>query len=712
MLRRPPAVLLLLFVVSPLFASLPCTLTAVPLQVSAEGLAEPIGDILLRCTGGVPGANITGSLQVSVSRLVANTVNEDGALQGATLSLEGPTGFTPLPAGVRLLNNNVLFENILFPLDSQGIFHLRISGIRAAAVIAGQTQAALQFSGNEQLLVQTPTITVARSQPSLTAALAPATAAGSGPAVPESLDFNSMLASGAPVAASRLTEGYAAAFTIRQPGTTNGMRFLIRLSPLPTGARIFAADAVAGSNADTPTISGTLGGTPSPGLYNPLTGSSLLLGRVRGAAPDGSGGSLAFTPGLGPQPLSTVGEAESGQDGAYLVYEVLDANPSVMETAQVPFWLFLPTDQSSSFAIVRQTLNLAPVSEQAGSVPGAPIPRYAPLRVPTDCVLLGDCRADYFPYMAISAPNSTSWTAPSGGPAQTGSVLVHNNGGGLLEWQASVRYIDSTGWLTISPESGVNNGTVRYDVNPAHLAPGEYHALIEFQRVGTPLNMAQQISVGIQLVVTDALPPPPPLQPLPTIADIVSPGSRWGMPFAPGSLAVLLGTDLSESTTVTVGGLPARLVLATAGELTIEIPPEAPIAAATRVVATNGTRAGQPYLIDLVPVSPDTLFVLNSDDEVNTEDRPVEAGATLQLFSTGTRAAAQPLSIKIHERFLDAQSEILEQPGVELVKITVPADFPTMPSEVRVCAKPATDTATAEPVCGNPKAIWIKAAPK
>lgn len=702
--------LLLCALALPAAASLPCTLTAVPILVSAEGMAEPIGDILLRCTGGLPGQNITGYLQVSVSRRVANAANEDGALQGVTLSLEGPAGFTPLPAGVRLLNNNVLFEDILFPLNSQGIFHLRISGIRAEAVFPGQTQAALQFNGNEQLLVQTPIVTVARSQPAMAAALAPATAAGTGPPVPVNLDFNSMLASGAPIAAARLTEGFGSAFTVRQPGTTNGMRFLIRLSPIPAGARIFAADAVAGSNAAAPTISGTLGGTPSPGLYNPLTGSSLLLGRVRGATPDGAGGSLAFAPGLGPQPLGTVGEADSVQDAAYLVYEVLDSNPSAMETAQVPFWLFLPTDRSSSFTVIRQTLNLAPLSEQAGSVPGAPIPRYHAWRMATDCSLLGDCRADYFPNLRIAVPGPLGFTAASGGPAQTGNILIHNTGGGLLEWRTSVRYLDSAGWITISPESGVNNGTLRYDVNPANLAPGGYRALIEVERVGTPLNIAQQASAGVEMVVTAALPPPPPVQPIPTIADIVSPGSRWGMPFAPGALAVLLGSNFTDRTTVTVGGLPARLLLASPGELTIEIPLTAP-AGPARVVAANSSSTSPPYGIDLIAVSPDPLFVLNGDDEVNSVDRPVQAGSTLQLYLTGTRAASQPLSIKVHERFIDAPAEQLEPPGMELVKITVPADFPTMPSEVRVCARPAAPPA-AEAVCSHPRQIWIKAAPQ
>jgi len=338
------------------------------------------------------------------------------------------------------------------------------------------------------------------------------------------------------------------------------------------------------------------------------------------------------------------------------------------------------------------------------------LPRYRYALPAGDCTVLRDCQTAYFPIMEIKPTATPSFTAPAGGPVQAGNILVRNNGGGLMEWHATVRYRGTTGWLSISPEGSFSNSTLRYDVNPANLVPGHYEAEIFFQLLGSPSGTAQDLAVLVTLEVTTALPPPPPVQPAPAIVDIVSPGSRWGMPFAPGALAVILGSDLSETTTVTVAGLPARLVLANPGELTIEIPPTAP-AGTARVVAANGASAGQSYGIDLLPVSPDTLFILNSDDEVNSQDRPVEAGSTLQIFFTGTRAAAQPLSIKVHERFINAQAEILEQPGVEVVKVTVPADFPTMPSEVRVCAKPAADT-NSEPVCSYPRDIWIKAAPK
>jgi uncharacterized protein (TIGR03437 family) len=208
--------------------------------------------------------------------------------------------------------------------------------------------------------------------------------------------------------------------------------------------------------------------------------------------------------------------------------------------------------------------------------------------------------------------------------------------------------------------------------------------------------------VPVVLEVSTALPPP---VPVPVIREVVSAATRWGMPAAPGSLITLLGSNFEERTTVTIGGKTAQVVLAGPEEMTVEVPPET-LPGGAVVIATTLDRVSQGSWIDIVPVSPGTMAVLNGNGEPNLPDRQAEAGKQLDIFVTGIRLAQQPVTVKIQDRYLDAVPSASGQVGVDKVSITVPDDFPTMPSAVLVCAQ----YEGAEPVCSHPKDIWIKAA--
>ena len=47
-----------------------------------------------------------------------------------------------------------------------------------------------------------------------------------------------------------------------------------------------------------------------------------------------------------------------------------------------------------------------------------------------------------------------------------------------LNWTASVTYQGGSGWLTLNPNVGLNNGTIRVDAQPQKLAPGTYNAIV------------------------------------------------------------------------------------------------------------------------------------------------------------------------------------------------------------------------------------------
>src|SRR5581483_6395175 len=97
---------------------------------------------------------------------------------------------------------------------------------------------------------------------------------------------------------------------------------------------LYVPDAVAGSTAMRPTSGGDLGLPPATGQYQPGS-RSLLLMRVNGADSTGAGGSSPTAPqSAGPVTLASVSEVALSNGSGFAVYEVVDANPNVQETAQ------------------------------------------------------------------------------------------------------------------------------------------------------------------------------------------------------------------------------------------------------------------------------------------------------------------------------------------------------------------------------------------
>src|SRR5262249_15186965 len=86
-----------------------CAVTSVPNQVSAEGLTERMGDIILQCSGSNPGAVLTGTLSVFLPVSVTNRLNTANQATDATLAADVGSGFTPLPVTAQVNNMSVAF---------------------------------------------------------------------------------------------------------------------------------------------------------------------------------------------------------------------------------------------------------------------------------------------------------------------------------------------------------------------------------------------------------------------------------------------------------------------------------------------------------------------------------------------------------------------------------------------------------------------------
>ena len=695
-----PVVLLTLASV-PASAAMYCSLTAVPLQVNIEGLAEPTGDIYLNCSGGTPNGVLSGTLQISVGSRIANSITGDDQYVGIAISQEISGSFHQLPIQPRAISTYIVFEALNVNLNANGGIGLKVSGIRAEG--SEKTQAAIQFyGGNQQLLVLSPLAVIAAGQPGLYATALPATVAGPGVEVPASLDFGGMVASHAQVASVRVTEGFAAAFAPRQADMTNGTRILIQISGLPNGSRVFAPNAVSGNNSSLPTQSGQFGTPLTSGFYNTFAGSSLLLARVAGAGSDGSGGWAIALPGTGPQNLYGAGEVLAYAGSAQLLYEVVDSSTTQVENAQIPLWIFTPANVSVDFSIVRPQVSLAPLGGQAGTGGASSLPRYRGSVPVSDCGSQGDCAAYYFPHMGVAPSGLTAFTAASGGNYQVGYIVVANGGTALLEWQAKITYGNGAGWLSVSPTTGLNNSTARYDVNPKNLAQGHYEAKLTFEQTHSPTSVTTKQDVTVTLDVSGVVAPPPPVVPAPRITAVLDAASGNPIDVAPGSLIILKGSGFLTTTAVTIAGRVAEVVSVTADQMAVVVPIDTPVGVAL-VIAANEGSASAAFGFNVVALAPSIATVLNYDDSLNGEGSAAPVGTQVKVFTTGLRLAELPVQVKIHDRYLDAYPATTDRPGINVLRVDVPADLPAMQSWLTVCGK----LAGAEPVCADARPVWL-----
>lgn len=687
-----------------------CTLSATPALVSQGGLAEPVGDIVLQCTG-APGQNVRLTLSALLDQRIANPIDFSAGISGGViLWLDSAPSPVPLPVVPRLSGNLVFFENLNLAANPSGQLALRIAGLRAAA--ADTVQASVQLIPDVPMLLPSNRVVVARGVPGLLATPLAAAACCAGPPLPETMDWSGISARQPWTAVVRVSEGHSASFQPVDPldPTRGSTRILVRLKGLPPGSRVLAPDGIAGSNAAQPTSSGLLGRTAAPGVYNPGPPRSLLLSRVPQADSKGVGGTALLWP-VSPLTLANVGEAPVDGDEAWVVYQVMDADPSQAETAEIPVWIFTPVTRTNETVIVRIQALLAPLSDQAGFVPGAPVPRYMPVEPQPDCGLLGDCDANYFPKLDVVPSQTTEFALKAGGGLKDAYLFVRNLGGHFIEWTASVRHLDGDGWLLLRGTGGYAEGSFHYQLNPKDLTPGEYRAEIVFEQKNSPTGLNARIIIPIRLTITEGPPPPPPpgnppAAPKPALWAALTVPFDFPGPFAPGGLMRLQGQFFAEETSVTVGGVPARVLAVQPGLLLIELP-EVETPASVEVVAANGDQASAPLPVQVLRTAPSVVLIHNAGGGMNGEGEPAAAGSEVTLEVTGIAHADEPLWINVHDRWSPARREAGSGPGLDRLRLVIPDDLPTMMTAVRVCASaPGIDS-----ICSHPRPIWITAAP-
>ncbi len=558
-------------------AALVCVPSASLPVVHAEGLSERLGDIVLSCSGGTPGATITGNLALFLPVNDTNRIRPDGTLD-VTVTLDNSG--TPQPVNVSAVltsPTSIAWNGLSFTLSPVGSALLTISNVRANAAqnTAMFINGYLSFTGvstlaltSSQLILAAPVTSFYSSSSSVL--FCPA----NGSPLPATITFSNLLAAGTLFNTTRVTEGYPNAFAPKTDPSNatsdTGTRVILQFSGFPSVARIFVPTFVAGSDADVPTAGGDLGLAASGGQYTPGKGQ-LLLALVNGADANGAGGTATAAPGA-PTVFDSVSEIPMSSGAGYAVYEVVDANPYARESAQIPTWLGSPGYSPDSSIQQTENVFLAPVSTVTTASPDAPVPRFKEMTPPNDCGLLGDCKAGYFPQLFVdTTPINTTIAANQD---QAFYPAIRNAGSGAMPWNASVQYGSGSDWIRLTGAQGINNSFFRIDVVPAGLAPGVYQANIVIDAGG-----AGKETIPITATVAAALP-----QPL--IKAVTSSAAPFNPGVVPDSLVTLWGENLGgNAVVVTFDGTPAEILWDGPNQINVRVRPSV-----TGHVETSGSR--------------------------------------------------------------------------------------------------------------------------
>ncbi len=481
-----------------------------PAVVRAEGIAELVADLVLKCTGGtptkagapVPLVNVQISLNTNVtSRLLVPEAN----LSEATLLIDEPNAGAdaipinaPLPPGSprQILwtpqgypcpINGVFSETpnvftgvvasassiawLCVPLDPPGenaIRVIRITNVRAnacqlsgsATAVPAQVVMLITITCSQPVIIDNPQQAVAIVQPGLVVG-------GTSVSLSQCITHNASLLEGdAPSGFDftiTVTEGFASAFRRRNIGLTpdgvtaaplyaqnvpgypyntesgfyapglftatpnagfadSGTRIRLSFGPVDASVHIFVPVSI-----ELKTSSGSVSFPPQPPAPVPMgiaTGQ-LRLVQTNLPSPD-------FAPVQGG--VAQLAEVNNTGTAPYAVYEVVNSDPDVIETAIIPVSLAFTGNSALNLPALGQvTVNVSLAPPDDG--PAALVPRFCDRSTPRPAFFINRCTCNLlFPFVTNQAGFDTGIAIANtskddlGTAAQAGTVTLYYYG--------------------------------------------------------------------------------------------------------------------------------------------------------------------------------------------------------------------------------------------------------------------------------------------
>ena len=647
-------------------------------NLRSESIAESAPDITLSCSGAKPNVAATASVSILTTVNITNHLSTGNVPDVAVSVMAG--GFQqPVPANIQLVGNNQLnISGIQYTPGQDGGLTVRISNLRLDVHAAAASKAPLLTANitSTGLVLAATQIQLGVITAGLLASQTTAGLFGTGGPPPQPLTMQGLFTAGTAFDTTRVTEGFANAFMAKDAVSDTGTRIMLKYSNIPPTMELIVPDLIAGSSAIQQTSAGDLGVPQSAGVYAPSATGSLLLARVGNANPDGSGGGAVFKPNPNiPQTvnLSSATALQVSNGSAFVVYEVVDSNPLIQESAQIQTFVAL-TSNTAPGNYGGISISLAPVSTVETATMTDPVPRFAAVAPPGDCTVLGDCSASYFPRLKLNT-TSINLQAPANGTVQVGYLPFINSGSGTMAWNASVSYQNGSGWLSLSTTSGVNNATIGVRADPTSLAPGTYNAMITID--AGPAAGSQSVPVVFQIG---------PSVPLVSLVANAANGNVTSL--VPGSFAAVYGTGLAgTNVSVSFDGAAATLTYTSATQINLLVPSSLGGKTSAMMLVSVDGRSGSPVNVNLASAAP-AIFpsgVLNQDNSVNSINKPAARGSILQIFVTGLPLVSGA-TVNISNRTLQSvySGGAPGVPGLQQVNVMLPADL-TGTAQLMVC---------------------------
>ncbi len=675
-----------------------CIFSSGTVTAHAEGLAEPMPPITVSCSGGVAGSAHSLTLFVSLNAAITNRLDANSQLTGLTVS-GASVGSISFNAPGTLTFNSVAYTAAATPTT------ITIGGIVAAVapLATGSTPTIVtaSFAGAGALFSGGQTATLAIAQPSLLSSLVNRCVPCNGSPLPATLDFPTFAATSIS-SELRVTEGIPTAFSPVVPAADTGVRILVNVTGYGTGANVYVPDAIVGNDGTTPTTAGAYATSVNGGTYTPGSGQLLLI-RVNGADATGAGGTLAISKPASATSFTSVTQIPLTNGSGSVVYEVVDANPAVQESAHIPVFLAVAQTSCPNGLTTNLSAELAPVSSVATATMTDPIPRFVATVPALDCTVFNDCNSAYFPNFVVPT-TPISFSGASLGNPQSTFVAVGNSGSGLLNFTSSIVYPAGTsmGWLSLSPSSGTNGASIQVIANPATLTPGTYTANVTIS-AGAYGSGTIPVTFTVGAVGV-------------TVQNVGNAASFQYGTVAPGSYAVLYGLNLVSGTqnpTVTFNGIIAQLVYTSATQINLIVPSTLAGQQAAAVVVTAGTGlVSNTFKVTLATNAPGVFNpgIINvADGSVNSATHPASRGSYVSIYLTGLANPVSNVTVNIGTQtgivpqFAGAQPTL---PALDQVNVLVPTSLAATPNPVPV--QVCVPEATGQPSCSNQINMYIQ----
>lgn len=423
----------------------------------------------------------------------------------------------------------------------------------------------------------------------------------------------------------------------------------------------------------------------------------------------GAGGFVSSLP-AGGGVFNAVSAVPLTNGAGFAVYEVIDANSSAVESAQFPTFIAIPNVTAPATA--QETVSFAPVSNVFTASTTAPVPRFEATSPSSDCSIVSDCQAGYFPKLTAST-SGLNLTAFAGGLSDNNVyIAVDNVAGGIMNWSASVGYNQGSGWLNLNPSSGQNNGTIILAANAQGLAAGTYTANVTVSAGPLAGSQSFQVTLTVNAVTTGGTTgggTGGTAVPAVIVNSVVNAANFTSGPLVGGSLSTVLGSNLAgKSVAVTFDGNPATLLYTAAKQINLQVPIAVASQTSSTMTVTVDGAISKPQTLPVSPAWP-AIFsggVLNQDSTVNGPGVGAKPGDILQIFLTGIPDNAPVTALIGSQMNLTPiyAGPAPGIPGVQQVNVAVPAGAGAGGStQVAVCA-----TAGGRQFCSTGLPLYVK----